>query len=139
MTGGFIFQKLTREYMLQWGDEWAGRVSPHLYHYYRDMAFKPSDERRDIVILSYVLPAEINLGYQNMGQAVVAKFNGVRVRSIADIVGAQKANPDSKYDVVEFEMDNPKVVIPRGQLAGADAMIARNYGIGKLANVTEEE
>jgi len=135
VSGGFIFQKLTRKYMQQWGQQWSGRVSPHLYYYYRDMAFKPKDQRRDIVILSYVLPAEINLGYKDMGQAVVTKFNGLQVRSIADIVAAQKAEPDSDYDVVEFEMDNPKVVIPRGQLAAADAMIARNYGIGKPVNI----
>jgi hypothetical protein len=121
--------------MMQWGEQWAGRVTPHLYHYWRDMAFKPSDERRDIVILSYVLAAETNLGYQDIGQAVVTKFNGVAVRSIGDIVAAKKANIDSKYDVVEFEMDNPKVVMPREQLAEADAMIAQNYGVGKLVNV----
>ncbi len=135
VTGGFVFQKLTRQYMQQWGEQWVGRVSPHFYHYYRDMAFKPTDERRDIVILSYVLPAEINLGYQDMGQTVVSKFNGIDVRSIADVVAAQKAEPDSKYDVVEFEMDNPKVVIPRGQVAEADAMIGQNYGIGKPVNI----
>ncbi|MCH8119901.1 MAG: hypothetical protein IIC00_09260 [Planctomycetes bacterium] len=135
ITGGFILQKLTREYLSRWGDDWTGKVSPHLYHYYRDLAFKPTSERSNIVILSYVLPANINLGYSNLRQIVVKKFNGMTIRSIADILTAQKLNPESKYDVIEFEMDSPVVVIPREQLPAADMFIRKSYGIQKLLNI----
>lgn len=137
VTAGFVLQKLTRPYMAEQGDAWPGMVSPHLYHYYRDTAFKPSDKRRDIVILSYVLPADINLGYKDLSQLVVKKFNGMEIRSISDIPAAQKLNPDSKFDVIEFEMDKPKVVIPRNQLPAADELISRSYGISKLVNINE--
>jgi hypothetical protein len=135
ITGGFVLQKLTREYLTEWGDDWAGKVLPQLYHYYRYFSFKPTPERSDVVILSYVLPAQINLGYSNLGQIVVKKYNGMTIRSITDILTAQKLNPDSRYDVIEFEMDNPVVVIPRAQLPAADVFIQRNYGIQKLMNV----
>ncbi len=137
VTGGFVLQKLTRQYLAQWGDDWSGKVSPHVYHYYRDMAFKPDDQRSDIVILSYVLPANINLGYKDLRQLVVKKFNGMIIRSIADILEARKLNPESKFDVIEFEMDKPLVVIPRDQLPAADALIGRRYGIPKLANINQ--
>ncbi|MBN1804310.1 MAG: hypothetical protein JW837_03580 [Sedimentisphaerales bacterium] len=135
VTGGFVLQKLTREYLAQWGEDWSGRVSPQLYHYYREHSFKPTAERSDIVILSYVLPMNINLGYSNLGQIVVKKFNGMEISSISDILTAQKLNPESKYDVIEFEMDNPAVVIPREQLPAANMFIQRNYGIQKLMNI----
>jgi hypothetical protein len=135
VTGGFVLQKLTREYLAQWGDDWPGKVSPQLYHYYREQSFKPTSERRDIVILSFVLPMNINLGYSNLGQVVVKKFNGMTISSISDILTAQKLNPESKYDVIEFEMDHPSVVIPREQLPMADMFIQRNYGIQKLKNI----
>jgi len=135
VTGGFVFQRLTRPYLASWGQDWPGKVPPHLYHYYRDLAFKPTDERRNIVILSYVLPAQINLGYKDLGRLVVKKFNGMKIRSIADILTAQKLNPGSKYDVVEFELDNPKVVIPRNQLPTADILIGRSYGIRRPVNI----
>jgi len=135
VTGGFILQKLTREYLMGSGEDWAGRVSPHLYHYYRDLSFKPTPERRDIVILSYVLPANINIGYMDLGQIVIKKFNGMTIRSIADILTAQELNPESEHDVIEFELDNPVVVIPRKQLPAADMFIRKNYGIRKLSNV----
>jgi hypothetical protein len=135
VTGGFVFQKVTRSYLANWGKEWAGKVAPHLYHYFRDLAFKPTAERKEVVMLSFVLPAEINLGYKDLGQLVVKKFNGVEVGAIADIVAAQRLNPDSKYDVVEFELDNPTVVIPRASLPIADKQIAQTYGIRKMVNV----
>ena len=93
------------------------------------------DERRDIVILSYVLPAEINIGYTGLGQRVVSKFNGMKIRSMADVVKAQKLNPESKCDIIEFEMDSPTIVISREQLAAANTFVSRNYGIEKLSNV----
>ena len=135
ITGGFILQKLTREYLTRWGSDWTGKVPSHLYHYYRDFAFKPTSERNNIVILSYVLPANINLGYNDLGQIVVKKFNGMTIRSIADILTAQKFNPESRYDVIEFELDNPVIVIPREQLPAADMFIRKNYGIQKLLNI----
>ena len=55
--------------------------------------------------------------------------------SIEDIVTAQKLNPESEYDVIEFELDNPVVVIPRRQLPAANQFIQRNYGIEKLSNI----
>jgi hypothetical protein len=137
VTGGFVFQKLTRPYLANWGKDWEGKVTPHLLHYLRDMAFKPTAQRREIVMLSYVLPAQINLGYNDLSQIVVSKFNGMPVSRLSDIVRAQKLNPGAKYDVVEFEMDNPTVVIPRQQLPQADAMIGTNYGIRKLVNVKQ--
>jgi len=135
VTGGFVFQKLTRSYLANWGKDWDGKVTPHLFHYLRDMAFKPTAQRREIVILSYCLPAQINLGYTDLSQLVVSKFNGMPISRISDIVKAQKLNPGAKYDVVEFELDNPTVVIPRQQLPQADAMLATSYGIRKLVNV----
>jgi hypothetical protein len=137
ITGGFVFQKLTRPYLTNWGKDWEGKVTPHLLHYFRDMAFKPTAQRREIVILSYVLPAQINLGYTDLSQSVVSKFNGMPVSRLSDIVKAQKLNPGEKYDVVEFELDNPTVVIPRQQLQQADAMIAASYGIRKPVNVKQ--
>ena len=137
ITGGFLLQKLTLPYMTEWGEDWQGKVSAHLFHYYRDMAFKPADQRRDIVILSYVLPANINLGYNTLRQIVVSKFNGMTIRSIEDVLTAQKLNPDSGFDVIEFEFDNPLVVIDRRQLPAADALIGANYGITRLVNINK--
>ena len=133
--GGYVFQKLTRDYFLLWGDNWPGKASPHLYQYYLNNAFNPTEDRKDIVILSYVLPAPLNLGYQEQGRIVVSTWNGMKIRKFSDIKTARTLNPDSPFDVVEFELDNPKIVIPRQMAAMYDPQIAKIYGIQKMENI----
>ena len=99
VTGGFVFQKLTRPYLTNFGQDWMGRVTPHLFHYYRDMSLKPTIQRRDIVILSYCLPAPINIGYNDLAQLVVSSVNGMPISRIGDVIKARKLNPDSAFDV----------------------------------------
>lgn len=135
ITAGFILQKLTRKYMMIWGEDWSGKVSPHLLYYYQDMLFEPTVQRRDIVILSHVLPADINLGYQSLSSIVLSRVNGIEITAIGDILEAQKLYPDAKYDVYEFEHDYPDIVIPRKGLDQVNMTIARNYGITKLTNI----
>ncbi|MBN1972074.1 MAG: hypothetical protein JW787_00430 [Sedimentisphaerales bacterium] len=135
VVAGFVFQKLTREYLQEFGPDIAGSAPTNLYYYYLESAFKPTDERRDIVVLSFVLPNEYNIGYADIGQMVVSKYNGMSIRSIDDIPAAQKLNPESPFDVIEFEMDSPTVVIARSQIRAANAFVSSRYGVRKLANI----
>jgi hypothetical protein len=135
ITSGFVLQKLTREYLMEFGRDMSGDAPSHLYHYYRDLAFKPTEVRKDIVILSFVLPTPDNIGYTGLGQMVVKSFNGMTIRSIEDIPSAQKLNPESKYDVIEFELDSPVVIIAREQTPNVNLFVQKNYGITKLLNL----
>jgi len=135
VTGGFIFQQMTRDYLTMWGDGWQGKVPPHLLHYYRDMAFKPTEGRKGVVVLNYVLPAEINLGYQQLSRLVVSTINDKKIDNIQDIVDILTSDSESEFFVVEFEMDSPKVIIPREQLGLIDMQISQMYGIQKPYHV----
>lgn len=137
VVGGFVFQKLTRDFFGMWGEGWPGKVPPHLYHYYRDEMFNPTDNRRDIVVLNYVLPAEINLGYQSLSRLVVNSLNGKKIRSLSDFTEIVNSDTESEFFVVEFEMDSPKVIIPRAQLSLENMKIAQTYGIPSLSHVKD--
>ncbi|MBN1765160.1 MAG: hypothetical protein JW860_07880 [Sedimentisphaerales bacterium] len=137
LVGGYVLQQLTGKYLRAWGDGWTGKVDPHLFHYYRDLAFKPEPDRQEIVILSMVLPDAINLGYQGLRQRVVKSYNGREIGSVRDIIDARQLNPDDKFDVITFENNNPTVVIPRDQLVQANMMIARTYGIPQTQHIEE--
>jgi hypothetical protein len=137
IISGFVFQKMTYEYLTIFGSNVAGDAPSHLYHYFRDMAFNPTPERKDIVVLSYVLPMEYNQGYSGLGQMVVSTYNGMKISSISDIPKAQKLNPESQYDVVEFEMNAPTLVISRQQILAANAFANTVYGITKQSNIAQ--
>lgn len=129
VTAGFIFQQMTRDFLAMWGEDWSGKVPPHLLHYYRDMMFKPTEDRQGVVVLNYVLPAEINLGYQQLSRLVVSTINNKKIESIQDIVDLLTQDNGSEFLVVEFEMEAPKVVIPRAQLDFENMKISQMYGI----------
>ena len=85
--------------------------------------------------MSMVLPSQFTLGYSGIGQMVVKTYNGMNIHSIEDILKAQTLNPDSLFDVVEFEMDSPTVVIARNQIAPANRFVGTSYGVRKLLNI----
>jgi S1-C subfamily serine protease len=134
ILGGFVFQTLTRDYLTMWGEDWAGKVPPHLYHYYVDLSFKPSDDRKDIVVLNYVLPMESNLGYQQLSRLVVSTINGSPVQSIADLQAALYAK-DQEFIVIEFETESPRLVLNRAAMATENLKVAQMYGIPSLVHI----
>lgn len=133
--GGFVFQQLTRDYLTAWGKDWMGSVPPQLINYYLKDSFNPTEAREEIVILSYVLPAQINLGYHQLRQLVVKSCNGMDINALSDILRAQELEPDSAFDVIEFEQANPTVVIPREGLEMHNQFIQQNYGVQKLVHL----
>jgi hypothetical protein len=137
VLGGFVFQQLSRDYFLLWGNDFAGKVPPHLYHYYINESFNASPERKEIVILNYVLPVETNQGYQQLSRIVVDSINGMKISSMNDISTALNKTTDSGLIEISFEMDNPVVAIAKDALPMANAQIAQLYGIPKLSNIDD--
>jgi S1-C subfamily serine protease len=135
VAGGFILQKLTRDYLAMRGSDWSRLAPPHLYHYYSNMSFMPSDERKDIVILSYVLPIEMNLGYHQLSGLVVDSINGTKISTLEDVAKILNPKDGSENIEISFEMDNPEVIIPRQQLNTANMQVSQLYGIQQMANI----
>jgi hypothetical protein len=135
VVAGYVFQTLTRDYMTMWGDGWQGKVPPHLYQYYRDNAFRPSEDRQDIVLLSYVLPTDANIGFQQLGRLVVKSFNGKEIDTFRDILDAMLLNPESPFHVIEFELDSPTIIIPKNLINQTNQQIQQMYGISQLAYI----
>ncbi|XP_039020300.1 protease Do-like 2, chloroplastic isoform X1 [Hibiscus syriacus] len=80
-----------------------------------------------IVILSQVLANEVNIGYEDMGNQQVLKFNGTRIKNIHHLAHLVACCQD-KYMVFEFE-DNYLAVLEREVAVAASACILKDYGI----------
>ena len=134
VIGGYVFQQLTAQYMRAFGDDMQSSVPPHMYNYYLQSSFKPTEERDGIVLLSFVLPTELSLGYHNLSRLIVESYNGRPVNSISDVIAAQNIDPESKYDIVEFEQDYPTLVIDRAAAKMTNTQIQQIYGVSSLSN-----
>ncbi|NLK41146.1 MAG: hypothetical protein GX298_03720 [Planctomycetes bacterium] len=138
VIGGFVFQTLTRDYMTLWGENWQGRVPPHLFWYFRENAFCPTDQRQDVVLLSYVLPTESNLGYHQLGQLVVKSCNGIEISSLSQMADVMKKTAESPFYAVEFELQSPTVVIPKAYLPMTNQMVKDLYGIPEISYIDKK-
>ncbi|CAA7044191.1 unnamed protein product [Microthlaspi erraticum] len=80
-----------------------------------------------IVILSQVLANEVNIGYEDMNNQQVLKFNGTPIRNIHHLAHLIDMCKD-KYLVFEFE-DNYVAVLEREASNSASLCILKDYGI----------
>lgn len=80
-----------------------------------------------IVLLSQVLANEVNIGYEDMSNEQVLKFNGTRIKNIHHLAHLVDSCKD-KYLVFEFE-DNYLAVLERESSSAASSCILKDYGI----------
>ncbi|KAL4588228.1 hypothetical protein LXL04_001110 [Taraxacum kok-saghyz] len=80
-----------------------------------------------IVILSQVLANEVNIGYEDMSNEQVLKFNGTRIKNIHHLAHLVDSCKD-KYLIFEFE-DNYLAVLEREASSSASSCILKDYGI----------
>ncbi|XP_054811200.1 protease Do-like 2, chloroplastic [Prosopis cineraria] len=80
-----------------------------------------------IVILSQVLANEVNIGYEDMSNQQVLKFNGTRIKNIHHLAHLVDSCKD-RYLCFEFE-DNYIAVLEGEEAAAASSCILRDYGI----------
>ncbi len=136
VTGGLVIEELTRDYLKTWGDDWKNRANKKFLYdfYYRAEESRPGRER--IVILTQVLPDEINTGYQDLGDIVLARVNGKPIGRLRDVAEALRS-PLGGFQVFEFEEHGRRAVLPAKALAEADRRIAERYRIPSLSRLDE--
>ncbi|CAI0447778.1 unnamed protein product [Linum tenue] len=80
-----------------------------------------------IVILSQVLANEVNIGYEDMGNQQVLKFNGTRIRNIHHLAHLIDSCA-GKYMVFEFD-GNYLVVLEKEAALSSSSQVLQDYGI----------
>lgn len=83
--GGLVFMPLTLNYLELWGNDWQSKThgflsSPYLFNNWR------TAQRTRMVILAYVLPSEVNTGYQTLNNLLIQTVDGVPVSGFHHLV-----------------------------------------------------
>jgi hypothetical protein len=95
--GGLVFTPITRNYLDTFGQNDLSAAFRHLQEYGRQSA-----ERREAIVLAFVLPDEVNGGYHDYRGIVVDAINGRRLSRMADVIEAFK-HPKDGFQVVTFD------------------------------------
>lgn len=128
LAGGLVFQQLTGAYLQEWGDKWTERAPQRLVELFSFQQEKRPDPDRKVVFLSQVLPAAINLGYQQYSGLVLEKVNGKEIRNLSQL--AEVLDGSLEGDLIFEFMDDPgKLVLDTAEVKAKQDEIRKAYGI----------
>jgi S1-C subfamily serine protease len=125
ILGGLVFQPLTVNYLKIWGDDWYDDAKKSLLNYY--FYGKPTEDKREIVILTKVLADEINVGYHDINNRIISRINGKKISNMKDLVDAFESNK-GKYHIISDEL-NYRLVLDRQRVNENNKSILQKYGI----------
>ena len=86
-----------------------------------------------VVLVTQVIPDAINIGYQNLSNAVVLKINDQSINSLIDVSKAF-LKPKNKFYRIDFLPGSERMsaVLPEEKLEESNQRIINNYRIPKL-------
>jgi S1-C subfamily serine protease len=141
VAGGLIFQELSRQYLKEWGNDWQKQAPQRLVYLDRYQAELEKDGqgsgsgagsgRKRVVILSQVLAAASNTGYEDLNYLVVTGVNGMPLKSLDDLPAAL-SKPSDGFHKIEFE-DSPRTIyLDASTMAEDNKGIQESYGLPTL-------
>jgi len=123
--GGLVFEPLTENYLMTWGEEPYSDAPSALLNYYKNGERTP--EQKEVVVLVKVLPDEVNAGYHQLRDRVVSYVNGSNISTMEDLVTAFEQH-EGKYHVIEDE-NGYKIVLDRDEVEGNGQTILEKFKI----------
>jgi S1-C subfamily serine protease len=126
ILGGLVFERLTKNYLETFGRDWWDVAPSNLLSYY--WYGQPTEERREIILLTKVLADESNVGYHDLRNRLIASVNGKNIATMRDLVQAVEEH-DGKYHVIVDEQGYT-IVLDRSKAEERAAGILKTYRIG---------
>ncbi|GLC63300.1 hypothetical protein PLESTF_000021700 [Pleodorina starrii] len=118
---GLVFTRLTNFYMRhQYGADWSTKAPIKLCDRYFSGSMEAAGQ--EVVLLSKVLSANVNQGFQEMGNVQVYKVNGVKVHNLAHMA---RLIEECTAEYVRFDLEWKRVVIlhnANGRAATSDIL-----------------
>jgi S1-C subfamily serine protease len=126
--GGLVFSPLTVNYLKTWGDNWFATAPKNLVASFQfDQLTKVGEE---IVVLTRVLPADVNRGYHNSGDYRIVKVNGQPINNLRDLVRIVEKDKDQPF--VSFtDRWGTSVIMDNREVEKQNPGILKTYRITK--------
>jgi hypothetical protein len=124
--GGLIFQTFTYSYLQTIEEQDEEKMPFNLVPYH--MYDKRKAEGEEVVILSRILPSEVNHGYERFVDKRIVEVNGKPVGNLRDLVRLIEENPSGPFVVFKTEHDQV-IAIDRVAAEADRARIMAVYNI----------
>lgn len=135
MYAGLLFQPMNRNLIEAHGIR-DPLVSYTFDNYLNKEIYK---ERPEVVILTAILPDEVNSYLQGNQQSIVDEVNGVKIKTLKDLSEAlKKQEGDGKFVVIKLLEKNRPLVLKRALADEAHPKIMRTYEVREDSYLGEE-
>lgn len=128
--GGFVFMPLTSDYINASNSLFGNGLDENLTVLKQ---FWPTEERKQAVIISKVLPDNSNKGFHNISNFLVQTINGKKVKSFKQFYKVLNA-VDSRFIVLEDSFGY-QVVIDREKAKKYQSLILKRYRIAEALSI----
>ena len=122
--GGMLFVPLSINHLDKYRGGWFNGPINQVYQVYNG---KVSKEVQQVVVLSRVLAAEVNVGYQKFGAAIVEKVNGKKIKDLKQLISIVEK---TQKGFIVFQLKNKtKIVFDVEKLKKSTAPIMNRYRV----------
>ena len=128
IVDGLIFEELSRQYLKEWGADWQKQAPQRLVYLDRYQESIVPQGRKRIVIVTQVLPAASNIGFEDLKSLVVTSINGVPINSLDDLPTALGKSADG-FHKIDFEDFPREIFLDAAHQQEIDQSIKEAYGL----------
>ncbi len=126
---GLVFVPATRNFLETWGRQWPRDIPFYLrYLYAHSMNLNEDRQRREYVVLSAIMPDEINSYADPFKSQVVDSINGVKIHGLGDVQKAFKQTAERFYEIT-FMGNNRILPIEAEKARQRHELILQKYHI----------
>ena len=126
VLGGLVLQELSRQYLKEYGADWQKKAPEQFVYFDRQQNEIFKNGPKKIVFLNRVLPSDLTIGYEELGQLIVTKINGVTIQSLSDVPGALEHATDGLHKI-EFDSEPRFIYLDAAAVAATQDEFQRKY------------
>ncbi len=130
VDGGLVVHELTGRWLRAHGRNWESKADSRLVHLYLTRRVDPDQPGDRIVLLSTVLPDEINIGYQHLRTQIIEQVNGAPVRNLDDVF--RLVARDGHIHRLRLESFGIDLVLDADRIKTANAKLQADYNLPAL-------
>ncbi|PIE53570.1 hypothetical protein CSA37_01005 [Candidatus Fermentibacteria bacterium] len=126
--GGAVFMPLSLNYLESWGGDWYLNAVDYLSY---PLLFDNwrTEDRNEIVVLTFMLPAEVNTGYETLQNEIIETVDGVTVSDFNHFARLIDSG-EGEFLVLKTNLDNV-IVLDRSLSEEMNPEIMERYGIAR--------
>ncbi len=122
---GLVFTPLTQNYLQSFGEHWSSKAPLALINYLQNG--KKKSDRQQVILLSRLLPDNINIGYQQLNNLVISSINGQPISTMHDVIHAIESHQGAHHTILSE--DHKHIVLERLSAEKHHPIILNNYRI----------